>query len=60
MDARCWKPVDFKREKAFVARGKLTVGADVVYVNGDSLIAIKQSVVAESPDEPFKARRLGG
>jgi len=39
---------------------KLTAGADVVYVNHDSIFASEQSAAAESPDEPFKARRLGG
>jgi len=50
-----WKPADFKREKEFVQREILTAGADVVYVNGNTLIA-----GAESLDGVFKRRLLGG
>jgi len=59
-DAGCWNPADSKRENAFIARGKLTAGADVVYVNHDSIFASEQSVAAELLDGLFNERRLGG
>jgi len=33
-----WRKKDYERDKRFVAKKKLTEGADEVYVNGDSLI----------------------
>jgi len=53
-DTAGWKTADCEREKEFIKREKLTAGADVVYVNGDSLIEGAQSLEAL-----FKKRLLG-
>jgi adenine-specific DNA-methyltransferase len=37
-DTDGWQKADFERDKKFVAKHKLTEGADEVFVNGDSLI----------------------
>lgn len=46
-----WQKNDLEKDRKFVAKHKLTVGADQVFVNGDSLIR-----EATSLDPLFKAR----
>mgnify|MGYP001273104149 CR=1 FL=1 len=49
-----WTPEDFERDAAFVAEQELTVGANEIFVNGDSYIE-----GARSLDGLFKARLFG-
>jgi adenine-specific DNA-methyltransferase len=50
-DTEGWQKADLERDKKFVAEGKLTEGADEVFVNGDSFIPDARAL------EPlFKAR----
>ena len=50
-----WTQEDFARDREFVEERGLVQGADVVYVNGDSVISNAQAV------EPiFKARMFAG
>ena len=50
-DIEGWAPEEFGRESAWVEEQALTDGAEVVYVNGDSVIAGAQSL-----DPEFKRR----
>ena len=50
-----WQKADFERDKKFVAKQKLTEGADELFVNGDSLIPNARAL------EPiFKAHMFAG
>ncbi len=50
-----WTKEDYERDRDFVAKQKLTDGADEVFVNGDSLIPGAQSL-----DPLFKERMFAG
>lgn len=50
-----WKPEDYAREREWVQQQELIEGADVVYVNGDSVIE-----GACSLDPEFKHRMFEG
>ncbi len=50
-DTEGWQKADLERDKKFVAKQKLTEGADEVFVNGDSFIAN-----AKALEPVFKAR----
>ena len=50
-----WKEKDYKRDKKFVSKQKLTEGADEIFVNGDSFIPD-----AIALDPVFKHRMFGG
>jgi adenine-specific DNA-methyltransferase len=50
-----WTEEDYKRDRDFVAKHKFTEGADVIYVNGDSLIPSAQAL-----EGVFKARMFAG
>jgi len=54
MKAQVLDPMDFERERDFIAREKLTAGMDVVYLNQDSLVP-----GAGSLEGVFKDRLLG-
>ena len=43
-DTAGWEPADFRRDRQFVIRQELTVGADTVYVNGGSCIPNARAV----------------
>lgn len=50
-----WKKTDYTRDRDFVAKLELTVGADQIFVNGDSLIPNARAL------EPlFKSRMFAG
>ncbi|MFO7296371.1 MAG: site-specific DNA-methyltransferase, partial [Clostridia bacterium] len=50
-----WTEEDYKRDRDFVAKHKFTEGADVIYVNGDSLIPGAQAL-----EGVFKAKMFAG
>jgi len=50
-----WEQKDFERDRDFVAKEKLTEGADDVFVNGDSYIP-----EAKALEPLFKRRMFGG
>ncbi len=50
-----WKEEDYQRDRDFVVQHKLTEGADLVYVNGDSFIP-----GARALEGVFKARMFAG
>jgi adenine-specific DNA-methyltransferase len=50
-----WEQKDFERDRDFVAKEKLTEGADEVFVNGDSYIP-----EAKALEPLFKSRMFGG
>ncbi|MFN3742791.1 MAG: hypothetical protein ACK4VW_09000, partial [Anaerolineales bacterium] len=50
-ETKDWEEGDYRRDRDFVAQQKLTVGAEEVFVNGDSLIP-----GARSLDAVFKER----
>ncbi len=50
-----WTEENYKRDRDFVAEHKLTEGADLVYVNGDSFIPGAQAL-----ESVFKARMFAG
>jgi adenine-specific DNA-methyltransferase len=50
-----WTEEDYKSDRDFVAKHKFTEGADVIYVNGDSLIPGAQAL-----EGVFKAKMFAG
>jgi adenine-specific DNA-methyltransferase len=50
-----WTEEDYKRDRDFVAKHKLTEDADIIYVNGDSLIPGAQAL-----EGVFKAKMFAG
>ncbi|MCS7009866.1 MAG: site-specific DNA-methyltransferase, partial [Anaerolineales bacterium] len=54
-ETKGWKKEDYERDRDFVAKHKLTDGADEIFVNGDSLIP-----GARSLDALFKERMFAG
>ena len=50
-----WEQKDFERDRVFVAKEKLTEGADEIFVNGDSFIP-----EAKALEPLFKRRMFGG
>jgi len=54
-DTSGWEKKDYERDKAFIGKHKLNVGADEVFINGDSFIPDARSL-----DVVFKRRMFGG
>jgi len=50
-----WSEDDFKREKQFIMKQRMTGGAEIIYINGDSFLA-----GAKSLDPVFKRKMFEG